>query len=110
MKKALLVVHRYKSEDDDEWGSVAKDYGTSDLVENISKMHPSHDWRPATLAEARELMHKVKIDRLILVPMLKDYIEELNAYPDVQVDCLTADEYGKISKPPFAFLRKDYLN
>ena len=61
MKKALLVVHRYKSEDDDEWGSVAKDYGTSDLVENISKMHPSHDWRPATLTEARELMHKVKI-------------------------------------------------
>lgn len=109
MKKALLVVHRYKPEKDDEWGSIAKDYATSDMIENIAKIHPNYDWRPASLAEARQLMHDLKIDRLILVPMLKKHIEELNAYPDVQVDYLTPSEYGKVSKPPFNFLKKDYL-
>lgn len=110
MKKALLVVHRYKSEKDSDWGTIAKDYGTSDLIENIGKMYPNYDWHPATLAEARNLLHEFEIDTLILVPMLKDYIGEFSAYPNVHVDCLTADQYGVISKPPFDFLKKNYLN
>lgn len=109
MKKALLVVHRYQSKKDPDWGSVATDYATADMIENIAKLYPNFGWRPATLAEARRLLREFDIDTLILVPMLKDHIEELNAYPDVHVDYLTPSQYGKVSKPPFAFLKKDYF-
>ena len=110
MKKALLIVHHYKPEKDKLWGSLATDYATSDMIKNIADLFPDYDWRPATIAEARQILRKFDIDRLLLVPMLKEYAEELDAYPDVHVDCLTPDIYGKISKPPFAFLRKEYLN
>lgn len=63
MKKALLVVHRYKSEKDQEWGSVATDYATADMIENIAKLYPNFDWRPATLAEARQLLREFDIKK-----------------------------------------------
>ncbi|MDU5337285.1 hypothetical protein [Enterococcus sp.] len=107
MKKALLVVHRYKSEKAKDWGFTANDYATADMIQNISKLYPNYDWHPATLAEAREFLHAVEIDLLVLVPMLKDHLEEFNAYPHVEVDYLKADEYGDISKPPFPFMRKE---
>lgn len=109
MKKALIVVHRYQSKKDPEWGSVATDYATADMIENIAKMYPNYDWRPATLAEARQLLREFDIDTLILVPMLKEHIEELDAYPDVHVASLTPSQYGKVSKPPFTFLKRDYF-
>lgn len=63
MKKALLVVHRYKSEKDQEWGSVATDYATADMIENIAKLYPNFDWRPATLAEVRQLLREFDIKK-----------------------------------------------
>lgn len=110
MKKALLVVHRYKSEKAKDWASVATDFGTADMVGNIAKLYPDYDWRPATSTEARQLLHEIEIDLLMLVPILKEYREEFNAYPHVEVACLRPDEYGKISKSPFAFMRKEYFN
>ncbi|WP_253295846.1 hypothetical protein [Enterococcus raffinosus] len=74
MKKALLVVHRYQFAQDKEWGFVAKDYATSDMIKNISTLYPDYEWRPATLAQTRQLLREVEIDLLLLVPVLKDHL------------------------------------
>lgn len=107
MEKALLVVHHYISEKADDWGFIATDYATADMLKNISNLYPDYDWHPATLAQARQLLREIDIDLLLLVPILKDHIAELNAYPHVEVDYLRADEYVKISKSPFSFMRKE---
>lgn len=107
MKKALLVVHRYQFAQDKEWGFVAKDYAMADMIKNISTLYPDYEWRPATLAQAKQLLRKVEIDQLLLVPVLKDHLAELDAYPHVEVDYLRADDYGNISKAPFPFIRTD---
>lgn len=104
MKKALLVVHRYKSEQAEDWGFAAKDYATVDMIKNISTLYPDYEWRPATLAQAKQLLRKVEIDLLLLAPVLKDHLAELDAYPHVEVDYLRADDYGNISKAPFPFI------
>lgn len=106
MKKALLIVHRYQSELDASWGYAAKDYATMDMIKNISKKYPTHEWRPATLAEARILLREHPIDLVMLVPIMEKHKEELDAYPDVTIDSLDAVEYATISKPPFKFLQK----
>ena len=56
------------------------------------------------LAQAKQLLRKVEIDQLLLVPVLKDHLAELDAYPHVEVDYLRADDYGNISKAPFPFI------
>lgn len=107
MEKALLVVHHYISKKADDWGFIATDYATADMLKDISNLYPDYDWHPATLTQARQLLREIDIDLLLLVPILKDHIAELNAYPHVEVDYLRADEYGKISKSPFSFMRKE---
>ena len=107
MEKALLVVHHYISEKADDWGFIATDYATADMLKNISNLYPDYDWHTATLAQARQLLREIDIDLLLLVPILKDHIAESNAYPHVEVDYLRADEYVKISKSPFSFMRKE---
>ena len=61
MKKALLVVHRYQFAQDKEWGFVAKDYATADMIKNISTLYPDYEWRPATLPKPNSSCEKWKL-------------------------------------------------
>lgn len=102
MKKALLVVNRYNEKKDSSWGYVATDYGTHDLVENISKRYPDYEWRPATLAIADELCQSETISLIKLVPIMAKYQEILQNTTEATIETIKGDEYVLISIPPFS--------
>lgn len=102
MKKAILFVHNYRTQEIPGHNyKPVLDYATGDLIENITKIYPEYDWRPAKRTEINDILLNEAIDLVLITPVMKSYLSDVKEVYSGEVRVMRSDEYGKITKPPF---------